>query len=96
VTLSRKLGGAVSVNYAITPGSATFSAKKTGGGEFGGKLSGTLSFPAGTTLKNISVPVWPDAIPDADHAFTVTLSGMTGTGATLFRNTGTQRLLNPT
>ena len=96
VTISRKLTGAVSVHYTITPGSATYSAKKTGGGEFGGKLSGTLSFPAGTTMKNITVPIWPDAIPDADHSFTVTLSSLTGTGVSLFHGTGTERLLNPT
>jgi len=96
VTISRKLTGAASVHYVITPGSAAFSAKKTGGGEFGGKLSGTLSFPAGTTMKNITVPIWPDAIPDADHSFTVTLSSLTGTGVSLFHATGTERLLNPT
>ena len=84
------------MQYTITPGSATYSAKKTGGGEFGGKLSGTLSFPAGTTMKNVTVPVWPDAIPDADHCFTVTLSNLTGAGVSLFRATGTAQLLDPT
>jgi glucose/arabinose dehydrogenase len=96
VTLSRKLTGPVTVHFSITAGSATYSAKKTGGGEFGGTTSGTLSFPAGTTAKNVTVPVWADAIPDADHSFTVTLSGLTGTGVTLFHATGTERLLNPT
>jgi len=96
VTISRKLTGTTTVHYTITPGSASYSAKKTGGGEFGGKLSGTLSFPANATMKTIALPIWPDAIPDADHSVTVTLSSLTGTGVTLFRATGTERLLNPT
>ena len=96
VTISRKLTGTTTVHYTITPGSASYSAKKTGGGEFGGKLSGTLSFPANATTKTITLPIWPDAIPDADHSFTVTMSSLTGIGVTLFHATGTERLLNPT
>jgi hypothetical protein len=95
VTLSSKLGGAVSVQYTITPGSATYSAKKTGGGEFGGKLTGTVTFKAGAVAKTVTVPVWPDALPDADHAFTITLGNVTGNGVTLLRATGMERLLNP-
>jgi hypothetical protein len=37
VTLSQKMTGPVTVQYTVTPGSATYSAKKTGGGEFGGQ-----------------------------------------------------------
>jgi glucose/arabinose dehydrogenase len=96
VSLSAKLNGTVTAKYTITPGSATYSAKKTGGGEFGGKLTATLTFPAGATTKNVKVPVWPDALPDADHAFTITLSNVTGTGVTLLRATGSELLLDPT
>ena len=46
-------------------------------------------------MKNITVPIWPDAIPDADHGFTVTLSALTGTGVSLLHGKGTERLLNP-
>ena len=95
MTLSGKLTGTVTAHYAITPGSATYSAKKTGGGEFGGKLSGTVTFPARATVKNVTVQVWPDALPDADHSFTITLSNVTGTGVTPLRTTGTVGLLNP-
>src|SRR5205085_2634207 len=54
VTISRQLTGTTTVHYTITPGSASYSAKKTGGGEFGGKLSGILSFPANATTKTIT------------------------------------------
>ena len=41
VTLSGKATGAVSIDYTITPDTATFSSKATGGGDYGGKISGT-------------------------------------------------------
>ena len=95
VTLSGPVSGPVSVNWTITPGTAAYSAKVTGGGEFGGKLTGTLGFAANKTLRPISVPVWPDLIFDADHQFTITLSGLNGSGVTVIRTTGTGTILDP-
>jgi glucose/arabinose dehydrogenase len=86
--------GAMSVDFTLTPGTATYTKKATGG-EIGGKLSGTLAFKAGVTHKDISVTVWPDLLPDADHQFTITLSDETGATVTVIRATGTGTLLDP-
>jgi glucose/arabinose dehydrogenase len=94
VTLSAKAPSTVTVIFTITPGTATYSSKASGGGEFGGKLSGTLTFAPDRTLRNITVSVWPDIIPDADHQFTITLSNLNGSGVTLIRATGTATLLD--
>lgn len=88
VTLSAKASGPVTVNFTVTPGSATFSQKSTGGGDYGGKTSGTLSFGNGTN-QTISIPIWADPNPDPDETFTVTLSGLNGSGVTVIRSTAT-------
>jgi hypothetical protein len=93
VTLSAKASGTVSVNYTITPGSATFSAKSTGG-DFGGKLTGALSFSNGATAKTINIPIWADPSADVDETFTITLSNLTGNGVTLIRANGTGTILD--
>jgi glucose/arabinose dehydrogenase len=92
VTLSNPTSGTVTVNYAVTPGSATYSKYKTGGGDYGGKLSGVLTFLGGrtTVIKPISLPIWPGA--ESNETFTVTLSGLTGP-ATLTRSTATVTIL---
>jgi glucose/arabinose dehydrogenase len=95
VTLSARHPSTVTVGYTVTPGTATYSSKKTGGGEFGGKLTGTITFPVNATLRNITLPIWPDATHDADHTFTITLSGLTGSGVTMLRATGTGTILDP-
>jgi chitinase len=94
VTLSAKATSTVSVNYTITAGTASYSLKVTGGGDYGGKTSGTLAFAAGSTLKTINIPIWPNAQPDTNEAFTITLSGLNGTGVTLTRTTGTAAILD--
>ena len=39
--------------------------KATGGGDFGGTVSGTHNFTTtGGTRKMISIPIWPDTNPD--------------------------------
>jgi hypothetical protein len=92
VTLSAVAGGTVTVNYSVTPGSATYSMKATGGGDFGGKTSGTVTFLVGNTRKTISIPIWPHASVGSDKTFTITLSSPTG-GVTLIRTTGTGTIL---
>jgi hypothetical protein len=96
VTLSDSASSAFSVNYAITPGSATYSQKVTGGGDYGGRTSGTLNFKMGAKSATISIPIWPDQNPDTNETFTVTLSGPTATGVTVIDGTGTATLLTLT
>jgi len=94
VTMSAKdLTGTVSANYTITPGSATYSAKPTGGGDFGSNLTGTLSFRPGATAKVVNVSIWPGAGDGSDKTFTITLSGLSGTGVTMIRANGTGTIL---
>ncbi len=93
VGLSDKLGSSVSVTYTVTPGTATYSAKVTGGGDFGGKPTGTLTFAAGAVFKTISIPIWADPNPDTDESFTVTLSNPIGPGFAVSRGTGTVTIL---
>jgi serralysin len=93
VTLSAK--ATVGVNYTIAAGTATYTTKATGGGDFGGKVSGTINFTStGGTLKMISIPIWPDLNPDANETFTITLSGLNGAGVTLIRATATGTILS--
>ena len=77
LTVTRGAGsdGAVTVDYATSDGSATAGSDYT-------VTSGTLSFAAGETSKNITVPILDDATYEGDETFTVNLSNATG-GATL-------------
>jgi Calx-beta domain len=93
ITLSHKVPTPVTVTYTVTPATAPYSTKATGGGEFGGKLTGTVTFSANALVRTVSWPVWPDLVPDDDHTFTVTLSNVTP-GVTIARPTGTVTLLD--
>ncbi len=94
VTLSAPTAGSVSVQYAVAPGTAAYSKKALLGGDYGGATTGTVTFAAGSTAKTIGIPIWPDATPDTDETFTVTLSGVTGTGVTMIRSVGTGTILS--
>jgi hypothetical protein len=50
---------------------------------------------AGATHRDISIKIWPDLLPDADHQLTVTLTGSSGATVTVIRATGTGTILNP-
>ena len=94
VTMSAKdLAATVSVNYTITPGSATYSLKPTGGTDFGGKLTGTLTFRPGATASHISVSIWPGAGDGSDKTFTIALSGLSPASVTLIRANATGTIL---
>ncbi|MEZ4637105.1 MAG: Calx-beta domain-containing protein [Caldilineaceae bacterium] len=67
VTLSVVSGRTVSVNYATVDVSATASTDYT-------PTSGTLTFAAGETTKNVTVSVTDDAVVEATESFSVTLS----------------------
>ena len=85
VNLSDPAPGAVTVNYATAPGSAT----KT---DFVSK-HGTLTIKAGATTGFLTFVVHGDAMVEANESFTVTLSNPTG-GASIGRATGTATILN--
>src|SRR5262249_42452177 len=58
---------AVTVDYATSNGTAT------AGSDYGA-TNGTLSFPAGQTVRTIDVPITQDSTPESAESFTVTLS----------------------
>jgi hypothetical protein len=95
VTLSAKALTTVTVDYVVVPGTATFSKTATGGGDYGGKTAGTLTFAAGQTSKTLSAPIYPDATAEPDQSYTVILSNVNGngTGVTVIRVTGTGTIL---
>jgi hypothetical protein len=94
VTLSVAPGATtVTVDYTLTPVSATWSKKSTEGGDFGGKLSGTLTFTGTQNLKMIANPIWADPDSDTDATYTVTLSNVTGSGTSFSRDEGTATII---
>ncbi len=95
VTLSDKALTNVTVDYTVTPGTATYSKKEADGGDFGGKLSGTLTFKPGATLKPIAFSIWADPVTEPNQDFTVTLSNVNGNGTTvtIVRASGTGTIL---
>lgn len=85
LTLSAPSSRTISVSYATSDGTATqavdYSAR-----------SGTVSFAAGVTTANVSVPVIGDASKEADETFLVTLSAPVN--ATLADNQATATIRN--
>lgn len=77
ITVNRSAGNttAATVQYATSNGSATAGADYTA-------TSGTLSFAAGQTSANVSVPILDDAAIEGAETFDFSLSNPTG-GATL-------------
>lgn len=72
VNLTSPQGGPVSVDYAVTGGTAT-SADYTGG-------TGTVIFAAGETTKNILIPLVDDTDPESTESLIITLSNALGAG----------------
>src|SRR5262249_47432543 len=85
VSLSAASTQAVTVNYATAGGTATSGTDFTA-------VSGTLTFPAGTTTQPIQVPIVGDTIPEANETFTVNLTG--AVGATIARASGTGTIVD--
>jgi parallel beta-helix repeat protein len=67
VTLSAASGSTVSVAYATADGTALAGQDYVG-------ASGTLSFPAGTTVRTVPVAVIGDLLDEPDETFTLNLS----------------------
>jgi hypothetical protein len=82
VALSAASGRTVTVNYATANGTAT------AGSDYGA-VSGTLTFPAGTTTATITVPVTGDYALEADETFTVQISNPVNATMTRWIATGT-------
>jgi hypothetical protein len=93
VVLSGPAPGPLTVSYTVTPQSAEYSAKVTGGGNFGGKLAGTIKFAAGARFKNVNIPIWARPNLGTDKTFTITLTGVTGGDVAITRATGSQTIV---
>lgn len=100
VTLSAPSTSAITINYAVVPGAATFSSTAAGGGDFGGKQTGITTFPlttSGSTAvqRSVTLPVWAESNVENDEAITVTLSAASlPPGVTLGRVTGTGTIVD--
>jgi hypothetical protein len=93
VTLSSPATGTVTIGYTVNPDTASYSATATGGGDYGGKVSGTLSFALGSAAKVIAVPLWANPNPSTDRSFIVTLTGVSGGGVSLIRSSAVGTIL---
>jgi large repetitive protein len=82
VSLSPSMPGTVTVSYTTADGTATASTDYV-------TMAGTLTFVAGETTKNISVPVIGDVLDESDEAFSVVLSNPTGGALVVAQGTGT-------
>ena len=71
VRLSAASGQVVTVDYATADGTATAPADYTA-------TAGTLSFPAGTTTRTVTVPVIGDLLDEPNETFLVRLSNAVG------------------
>lgn len=87
VTLSAPAAGA-SVTFSVTTDGASYSKSARGGGDFGGKLTGTITFAKRSTSKMLSIPIWPKATSFSEQ-LVVTLTDVNGTGISVIRSTGT-------
>ena len=87
VTLSRAGGGAVTVDYATSDGTATAGSDYT-------STSGTLTFAAGTISKTVSVPVLNDAHDEGSETMTLTLSNSSPARVKLADATATGTIKN--
>lgn len=85
VTLSAASTQTVTVNYATSDGTALTGQDYTA-------TSGTLTFPPGTMVQNVSVPVLGDRVPEATETFGLTLSG--ASNATIADGTGVATILD--
>jgi len=93
VTLSSPASGVVTIGYVVIPGSASRTATAAGGGDYGGPVTGTIAFAAGSSARVLSIPIWANPGPSTDRSFVVALTGIAGGGVTLVRTAGTGTIL---
>ena len=84
VTQSSVAGRDVTVNYATSDNSAKAPADYT-------PVSGTLTIPAGSTSRTVTVPVRGDTIDENNETFNLNLSGASGASIADSRGVGTIR-----
>ena len=85
VTLSAASAQTVTVDFATANGTAT------AGGDYNA-VSGTLTFPAGTTTQPIAVTILGDTVPEGNETLAITLSN--AANATIAGATGTGSIIN--
>jgi hypothetical protein len=85
VTLSAAAAGTVTVQYATAPGTATAGSDYT-------HRTGTVTFPAGVTTRNVTVTVIGDSSVEPNETFNVNLSNPVG--ATIADNQGRGTIQN--
>lgn len=83
ITRTNGSEGAVAVTYTVTvPTTLKLKNRATPGADFTGSLTGTITFAAGETTKNVDFAIKTDDLVEVTESFVVTLSAPTG-GATL-------------
>ena len=88
VSLSASINQNTVVSYSTADGTAT------AGSDYAA-TSGTLSFPAGTTTRTITVVVNGDSVPELDETFFVNLSAAANAGIADSQGVGTIRNASP-
>ncbi len=86
VTRTGGVGGAVSATWTVANGT-------TNAADFGGPLTGTVSFADGQSFATITIAVAGDTLFEPNETFTVTLSAPTG-GATITDASGAGTITN--
>ena len=77
VYLSSPATSPVSVTYSTSDGTASSSPSAVGGADYT-STQATLSFAAGDTTRQLSIPIHGDTTNEADETFSVTLSSPRG------------------
>ena len=72
VILSHASSRRITVDYAVTPGTAAEN------DDYGGTLSGTVTFAPGEMSKSLTLDLVDDTAAEPDETLTLTLSGLTG------------------
>jgi hypothetical protein len=83
---------AVSVPYTVSGVNATWGRTPVSGNDFGGPLSGTLTFTGNTVAQYVSIPIYGDTRVEGDETIHVTLGAVTG--ATVTRSQGTITIID--
>jgi hypothetical protein len=93
VTLSAPANNAtVTVPYSVSGVEASWGKTANSGADFGGALSGTLTFTGSAVSKTVTVTIYGDSQAESDETIHVNLGAVSGATAT--RPTGTITITN--
>jgi hypothetical protein len=93
VTLSAPAGATtVTVPYSISGVNASWGKTANSNNDFGGSLTGTVTFTGSAVSKTITVTIYGDTTPEPDETIAVMLGSVSGATAT--RPTGTITITN--